>query len=74
LVDMKDRSEEGLRQPKVTCPRCNRLAWRPDKVFRTGKNPEKQYWYLRYRHPKDGRTKRNRACYQRIEELKSKAS
>ncbi|MHB8565901.1 MAG: hypothetical protein ACYC7D_14185 [Nitrososphaerales archaeon] len=45
------------------CPKCNRPAWKPDKVVRTGKNPGKQYQYLRYRHPKDGRTKRNRSCY-----------
>ncbi|HZW58159.1 MAG TPA: hypothetical protein VFF30_17860 [Nitrososphaerales archaeon] len=52
----------------TVCPRCNRPAWKPDKVARVGKNPEKQYWYLRYRHPIDGRTKRNKTCYLSLNE------
>ena len=52
----------------ITCPRCNRPAWKPDKVIRVGKNPNKRYAYLRYRHPIDGRTKRNKTCYQSMGE------
>jgi hypothetical protein len=39
------------------------LAWNPDIVVRTGKNPEKRYTYYRYRHPLDRRTGRNKTCY-----------
>jgi hypothetical protein len=50
------------------CPKCGKMAWRPDKVTRIGKDPEKVYAYLRYRHPLDGRTKRNKTCYVRVKE------
>jgi hypothetical protein len=39
------------------CPKCDRLAWRPRKVRRTGKNPENEYWYWEFKHPRDKRTK-----------------
>ena len=51
------------RQDLIRCPKCDRLAWNPDVVVRTGKNPEKKYTYYRYRHPLDKRTGRNKTCY-----------
>ena len=48
------------------CPKCGKLAWKPDVVIRFGKDPEKAYKYYRYRHPLDGRTKRNKTCYMRV--------
>jgi hypothetical protein len=51
------------RQNLIRCPKCDRLAWNPDIVVRTGKNPEKKYTYYRYRHPLDRRTGRNKTCY-----------
>jgi len=47
------------------CPKCGKMAWKPDLVIRFGKDPEKAYKYYRYRHPLDGRTKRNKTCYVR---------
>jgi hypothetical protein len=54
----------AAKENMTLCPKCNRPAWRPDKVTRVGKNPMRSYVYLRYRHPKDGRTKRNKTCYE----------
>jgi hypothetical protein len=48
------------------CPKCGKPAWKPDLVTRYGKDPERAYKYNRYRHPLDGRTKRNKACYVRV--------
>ena len=50
------------------CPKCGKMAWKPDLVIRVGKDPERAYKYYRYRHPLDGRTKRNKTCYVRVKE------
>jgi hypothetical protein len=47
----------------VKCPKCGKMGWL-DHVTRFGKG-DKPYHYLRYRHPLDGRTKRNKTCYVR---------
>lgn len=49
------------------CGKCGRPAWQPDVVERPGKSPGVTYRYRRWRHPKDGRTKRNKTCYLRLE-------
>ena len=55
----------GMDKP-YKCPKCGKGAWKPDLVTRYGKDPERAYKYNRYRHPLDGRTKRNKACYVRV--------
>lgn len=55
--------------PTTICPKCGRPAWKPDVVLRKGKAPGVIYQYRRWRHPKDGRTKRNKSCYQRVKEV-----
>jgi hypothetical protein len=48
---------------EVTCPKCGRKAWKPDIAERLGKSPGKVYYYVRYRHRRDGRTRRNAIHY-----------
>lgn len=52
------------------CPKCGKAAWNPDRVARTGKNGQ-TYYYLRYRHRLDHRTKRNKVCYVKAEKPES---
>lgn len=48
----------------VRCPKCNHKAWKPDVVEKRSKYGA-IYLYRRYRHPKGGRTGRNKNCYVR---------
>ena len=34
---------KDMKEEMIPCPRCNRPAWKPDRVSRTGKNPDKRY-------------------------------
>jgi hypothetical protein len=49
----------------VRCPKCGKVSWRPYLTMRTGKNPSNEFWYWEFRHRKDGRTGKNKHCYQR---------
>ncbi|MDG6934447.1 MAG: hypothetical protein JRN68_07085 [Nitrososphaerota archaeon] len=56
---------------RYVCEKCGKLAWKPRKVKRTGKNPENEYWYWEFKHPRDRRTKaRNIYHYVRVDELR----